>query len=159
LYTDQYLYNLIAVGEEDLEYRWNTGYDENNEEYQFISMIKESKYKPYADWAFGSELNTYRKRGYAEDWAQKIRDFNNEATFSPAYGFTYLPKYELNGNLSTCYRIADEYITKFINGTYDNSKTADQIITEMNGKMKSYVNDMLTTKQTQLDAFLAKKAK
>lgn len=158
LYTDQYLYNLLAVGEEDLEYKWNTGYDENNQEYQFVSMIKTSKYKPYADWAFGSELNTYRKEGYAENWAQKIRDFNNSATFSPAYGFTYLPDYSMNVNLSNCYRIADEYITKFINGTYDATKTSDEIISEMNGKMKSYVKDILTTKQTQLDAFLAKKA-
>ena len=156
LYTDKDLYNLLAIGEEDLEYKWNTGYDENDQQYDYISMIKTSKYKPYADWAFGSELNTYRKRGYAEDWAQKIRDFNNSATFSPAYGFTYVPAYSMKANLDNCYMIANEYITKWTNGTFNSAKTNQELIDEMNGKMSSYVNQILTTKQSQLDAFLAK---
>ena len=157
LYTDQYLYNLLAIGEEDLEYKWNTTYDENDNEYQYISYIATSKYKPYADWAFGSQLNTYRKRGYKENWVQTIKDINANGVVSPAYGFTYIPDYKLKANLDNCYRIADEYITKFANGTYDASKTNEQIIAEMNGKMKDYVGKIISTKQEQLDAFLASK--
>ncbi len=157
LYTDQYLYNLLAIGEEDLEYTWNTGYDENDEEYQYISYVQTSKYKPYADWALGSQLNTYRKRGYSKDWVQTIKDINANGVVSPAYGFTYIPDYKLKTNLDNCYRIADTYITKFTNGTYDASKTNEQIIAEMNKEMKDYVGEIISTKQAQLDAFLANK--
>ena len=157
IYKDQYLYNLLAIGEEDLEYKWVKGYDENDEEYQYISYIKESKYKPFADWAVGSQLNVYRKRGYAEDWVQVIKDINKNATKSSAYGFSYVPSSnDVTSALSTANNIASRYTSQFINGQYDKNKTNEEIIAELNKDLAPYLNKIIQDKQTQLDAFLGK---
>ena len=157
LYKDKELFNLLAIGEEGLEYQWKTGYDENDNEYQYISYIKTSKYKPMADWAYGTEFNSYRKRGYAENWVQVVRDLNASATYSPAYGFAFKPNRDLEGKLDSAYLVAQDYVDMFLDGTFSDDKTNDQIIAEMNTAMKPYVDAIISAKQAQLDAFLAKK--
>lgn len=157
IYKDQYLYNLLAIGEEDIEYKWVTGYDENDKEYRYISYIKESKYKPFADWAVGSQLNVYRKRGFAENWDDVIREINRTATKSTAYGFCYVPSSnKIQSAISTASEIAQRYTSQFINGKYDKTKTVDQIIAALNAELKPYLDTIINDKQTQLNKFLAK---
>jgi len=156
LHTDKELFNLLTIGEEDLEYQWKTGYDENDEEYQYVNYIKTSKYKPMADWAYGSEFNAYRKRGYSETWVEEVKAINTNATYSPAYGFAFVPSRDLESALDSAYIIAQDYIDMFLDGSFSDDKTNEQIIAEMNQAMAPYVNKILTAKQAQLDAFLAK---
>lgn len=157
IYKDKDLYNLLAIGEEDLEYKWNKGYDENDQEYEYISYIKESKYKPFADWAVGSQLNVYRKRGFAENWVEVIKNINKTATKSAAYGFCYIPtNNDITSALGNASAIASRYTSQFINGQYDKTKTNEQIIAQLNEELKPYLTKILNDKQTKLDAFLAK---
>ena len=157
LYTDKDLFNLLAVGEEGLEYQWKTGYNENDQEYQYVSYIKTSKYKPMADWAYGTEFNAYRKRGYAENWVEEIKAINNSAVFSPAYGFAFKPSRSLEGKLDSAYLVAQDYINMFLDGSFSDDKTNDEIIAEMNEAMSPYVTAIIEAKQEQLDAYLANK--
>lgn len=158
LYTDKDLFNLLAVGEEGLEYTWKTAYDENDQEYQYMNYIKDSKYKPMADWAYGTEFNAFRKRGYSDTWVEEVKAINNNAAYSPAYGFAFVPTRDLESDLDNASLIAQRYINMFLKGTYTSSKTNEQLISEMNNEMKSYVSDVIEAKQTQLNAFLAAKA-
>ena len=157
LYKDKDLFNLLAIGEEGLEYQWKTGYDENDNEYQYISYIKTSKYKPMADWAYGTEFNSYRKRGYSATWVDEIKAINESAIYSPAFGFAFKPDRNLEGKLDSAYLVAQDYIDMFLDGSFSDDKTNDQIIAEMNAAMAPYVNAIITEKQAQLDAFLANK--
>lgn len=159
LYKDKELYNLLAIGEEGLEYQWQTGYDENDNEYRYISYIKTSKYKPMADWAYGTEFNAYLKRGYSETWVDEIKAINNGAVYSPAYGFAFNVDRNLEAALSSAYLVAQDYIDMFLNGSFSDDKTNDQIIAEMNAAMAKVadVDAIISAKQAQLDAFLAKK--
>ena len=157
LYTDKDLFNLLAIGEEGLEYTWKTGYDSKDQEYQYIHYNPKSKYKPSADWAYGTEFNAYRKRGYEADWVETVKAINDNAAYSPAYGFAFVPSRSLEADLDAAYLVAQDYIKMFLDGTFSNKKTNDEIIAEMNDAMKSYVQPILTAKQNQLDAFLAAK--
>lgn len=156
LHTDKDLFNLLTIGEEDLEYQWKTGYDENDQEYQYVNYIKTSKYKPMADWAYGTEFNGYRKRGYSATWVEEVKAINTNATYSPAYGFAFVPSRDLEGALDSAYLIAQDYIDMFLDGSFSDNKTNEQIIAEMNEAMAPYVSKILSAKQKQLDAFLAK---
>lgn len=156
LHTDKELFNLLTIGEEGLEYQWKTAYDENDNEYQYVNYIKTSKYKPMADWAYGTEFNGYRKRGYAENWVEAVKSINTNATYSPAYGFAFVPERDLEGALDSAYIIAQDYIDMFLDGSFSDNKTNEEIIAEMNKEMAPYVDKIIEAKQKQLDAFLAK---
>ena len=156
LHTDKELFNLLTIGEEGLEYQWKTDYDDNEKEYQYVSYIKTSKYKPMADWAYGNEFNAYRKRGYSETWVEEVRAINNGAKYSPAYGFAFVPSRDLESALDGAYLVAQDYIDMFLDGSFSNDKNNDQIIAEMNQAMAPYVSKIISAKQAQLDAFLAK---
>ena len=156
LYKDQDLYNLLTIGEEGLEYQWKTAYDENDNEYQYVSYIKSSKYKPMADWAYGCEFNAFRKRGYSATWVEEVKAINNGAAYSPAYGFAFTPSRDLEGAMDSAYLIAQDYINMFLDGSFNENKTNEQIIAEMNSKMSPYVSKIIEAKQTQLNAFLGK---
>ncbi|MBR4943257.1 MAG: extracellular solute-binding protein [Clostridia bacterium] len=156
LYTDKDLYNLLTIGEEGLEYQWQKGYDENDQEYQYVSYNKKSQYKPMADWAYGCEFNAYRKRGYSATWVEEVKAINNDAAYSPAYGFAFVADRDLEGAMDSAYIIAQDYIDMFLAGQFSDDKTNDQIIAEMNTALAPYVNKIITAKQNQLDAFLKK---
>ena len=156
LHTDKDLYNLLTIGEEGLEYQWKTAYDENDNEYQYVNYIKSSKYKPMADWAYGCEFNAYRKRGYSNTWVEEVKAINTSAVYSPAYGFAFAPSRDLESAMDSAYLIAQDYINMFLDGSFSNNKTNEQIIAEMNQSMAPYVSKIITAKQTQLNAFLQK---
>lgn len=158
LYTNKELYNLLAVGEKDIDYYEHVAYDENDEEYTYITYNKNGKYKPMADWAFGSELNTYMKEGYAKNWAEVIRDINKNGVKSPAYGFTYMPSRDELTAMNWVNITVSDYMNYFLNGSYAKDKTNKQIIAEMNEKIDKHANVIIPAKQKQLDAFLAQKA-
>ena len=110
-----------------------------------------------ADWAYGTEFNAYRKRGYAENWVEEIKAINNSAVFSPAYGFAFKPSRSLEGKLDSAYLVAQDYINMFLDGSFSDDKTNDEIIAEMNEAMSPYVTAIIEAKQEQLDAYLANK--
>ena len=156
LYTDKDLFNLLAIGEEGLEYTWKTAYDDNDQEYQYVNYVKSSKYKPMADWAYGTEFNAYRKRGYSATWAEEVKAINTGATYSPAYGFAFVPDRSLESAMDSAYLVAQDYIDMFLDGSFSDNKTNETIIAEMNEAMAPYVSQILSAKQAQLNAFLAK---
>ena len=157
LHTDAKLYNLLALGMEGIDYTWQTGYEEDETEYQYIaySNHQNANYKLNTDWSVGKELLVYRKEGQSSTVVQETKALNSNSHKSPAYGFTYQPKTVTSAKLADTYRIADTYIIKFLNGTYNKQKSTQEIIDEMVGKM-TYMTDIITEKQAQLNAFLNK---
>ena len=157
LYTDKELYNLIALGQEDVEYRWKTGLL-GDEEYDYIEYIPSSKYKPYADWAIPTMFNAYRKIKQPADMVEQIRTINANAKVSIGNGFTFVPNSDIAAKHSDCQREIDIVLTQLINGTFDKSKTVDEIIGELNDKLEiNGLDSILAEKQNQFDQFLSKK--
>ncbi len=157
MYTDKSFYNLVALGEEGVDYSWSDATDDNGETYYYISYNKQSKYKLNTDWSVGTEFNVYRKYLQPADVVEKTRALNANSTVSPAYGFTFLPTSSLRTDISSCYMEASTQIKQLLNGTYDNSKTTDKIIEELVAKLNSNgAARIISAKQTQLDAFLNK---
>lgn len=155
MYTNKDLYNLVALGEEDLDYKWKQEVDEDGEIYDYISYVKTSKYKLNTDWSVGTEFNVYRKYLQSSTVVEDTKKLNEESKKSPAYGFTYIPDNGVDSAVSACYSVADNYVKQFLNGTYDASKTADQIIGDLNKELnEAGAADIVTSKQAQLDTFL-----
>lgn len=155
MYTDKELYNLLALGEEDLDYKWKQDVDENGEVYDYISYVKTSKYKLNTDWAIGTDFNVYRKYLQSATVIEDTKTLNSESKKSPAYGFTYVADRDLDSSISACYTVANNYVKQFLNGTYDSSKTVDQIIAQLNKELKENGADKIVeAKQKQLDKFL-----
>ena len=160
MYKDKSFYNLVAIGEEDLDYRWKTAKDDNNETYEYISYIKQSKYKLNTDWSVGTEFNVYRKYLQSATVVEETRELNATSKVSPAYGFTFLPTSSLRADMSSCYMVASTQIKQLLNGTYDNSKTTDEIINKLVSDLNSNgAQRIISAKQTQLDAFINNKNK
>lgn len=156
MYTNKDLYNLVALGEEDLDYKWKQEVDDNGEVYDYISYVKSSKYKLNTDWSVGTEFNVYRKYLQSATVVEDTKKLNNESKKSPAYGFTYIPEKDLNSSLSACYTDANNYVKQFLNGTYDASKTVDEILGELNEKLNDNgAKNIVKSKQKQLDSFLS----
>lgn len=157
MYTDKDLYNLVALGEEDLDYKWKQDVDENGEKYEYVSYVKTSKYKLNTDWSVGTEFNTYRKYLQSATVVEDTEKLNSESKKSLAFGFSYVPDKDINSAVSSCYAIAKNYMNQFLNGTYDASKTIDEIIAQLNGELKSNgVEKIIQSKQKKLDNFLKK---
>lgn len=157
MYTNKELYNLVALGEEDLDYKWKQDVDANGEMYDYISYVKTSKYKLNTDWSVGTEFNLYRKYLQSDTVVADTKKLNTESKKSPAYGFTYIPDKDVNTSISSCYSIADNYVKQFLNGTYDATKTADEIVKELNEQLnKNGASEIVKSKQSQLDKFLDK---
>lgn len=157
MFTNKELYNLVALGEEDLDYSWKEGTDEGGNKYDYVSYIKQSDYKLNTDWSVGSEFNVYRKYLQSATVVEETKALNSGSKRSPAYGFTFLPNSALRTQISACYMNAYTYIKQFLNGTYDDSKTVDKIIEELNTTLKNNgLADIINAKQAQLDSFLKK---
>lgn len=157
IHTDAELYNLLALGMENIDYTWATGYEDDDSEYQYIiySKHQNANYKLNTDWSVGKEILAYRKEGQSATVVQEVKALNANSRKSSAYGFTYQPKTVSSARLADTYRIANNYITKFLNGTYNSEMTNQEIIDEMVGQM-TYANDIIAEKQSQLNAFLNK---
>ncbi len=157
MYTNKELYNLVALGEEGLDYNWKTDLDDNGQPYDYISYVKTSKYKLNTDWSVGTEFNVYRKYLQNATVVEDTKKLNANSKRSPAYGFTFLPSSNIRTTVSSCYMIAYTEIKKFLNGTYDDTKTVQQMINELNESLRSNgLMDIINAKQTQLNAFLKK---
>lgn len=157
MYTNKELYNLVALGEEDLDYKWKQEVDENGETYDYVSYIKTSKYKLNTDWSVGTEFNVYRKYLQSATVVEDTKKLNDESKKSPAYGFTYIAEKDLDSSISSCYSVANNYVKQFLNGTYDSSKSVDEIILELNSQLKENgAAKIVESKQKQLNAFLGK---
>lgn len=157
MYTNKELYNLVALGEEDLDYKWKQEVDDNGEMYDYISYVKTSKYKLNTDWSVGTEFNVYRKYLQSATVVEDTKKLNNESKKSPAYGFTYIADKDVDSSISACYTVANNYVKQFLNGTYDATKTVDEIIGELNSQLnENGAKDIVQSKQKQLDNFLDK---
>lgn len=162
MYTDKEFYNLIAVGEEGAEYVWTSGEMENEEgvmeEYEYIEYIPGNTYMIYADWAFPTIFNAYRKIFQPADLVERIRKINNEAAVSPANGFAFIPSRSVSNYQRDCDREISIVIQQLLKGTYSSESTADSIVADLNTKLQANgLSDILAEKQSKLDAFLAAK--
>ncbi len=157
LYTDEYLYNLLAIGQEGAEYRWKKG-KLGEETYDYIEYIPGSGYQPYADWSLPTMFNAYRKIKQPADMVEQIRKINAEAAVSVGNGFTFVPDKDTAAKQSSCAKEIDTVITHIVNGTFERTKSVDDIISELNGKLASNgMNDIIAAKQAQFTEFLSKK--
>lgn len=158
MYTDKAFYNLVAIGEEEVDYDWKKDVDENGELYDYIAYAPSSKYKLNTDWSVGTEFNAYRKYMQNATVVEDTKKLNNESPRSPAYGFTYLPSSSLRTTVDTCYNIANTCIKLYLSGNYDNSKSVDDVISELNAELrKNGLADIINEKQAQLNEFLRNK--
>lgn len=158
MYKDRAFYNLVAIGEEGLDYDWKKDVDENGELYDYIAYATSSKYKLNTDWSVGTEFNAYRKYMQNATVVEDTKKLNNESPRSPAYGFTYLPSSSLRTTVDTCYNIANTCIKLYLSGNYDNSKSVDEVIAALNAELRSNgLADIINEKQAQLNEFLRNK--
>ena len=158
MYTDKEFYNLVAIGEEGIDYDWKKGKDEKGELYDYISYVKTGKYKLNTDWAVGTEFNAYRKYLQSATVVADTKKLNNEGLKSPAYGFTYIPEnLSIKSVIGSCSLVANDCVEGLEKGTYNRDKSANEIIAELNSQLRRYgVDQIISAKQAQLDAFLKK---
>lgn len=156
MYTDKEFYNLVAIGEEGIDYEWKKGRDENGELYDYISYVKTGKYKLNTDWSIGTEFNAYRKYLQSATVVEDTKKLNAEGLKSPAYGFTFRPSNStITSIIDSCYATVEPYINRFLVGTYDKTKTTTELMAEINSKLKTIgLDQIISAKQAQLDAFL-----
>lgn len=158
MYKDKELYNLVAIGEEGLDYDWKKDVDEDGNLYDYIAYAPSSKYKLNTDWSVGTEFNAYRKYLQNATVVEDTKKLNDESPRSPAYGFTYLPSASLRTTVNTCYSIANTCIKLYLSGNYDADKSVEQVIAELNAELTSNgLLDIINEKQAQLNEFLKNK--
>ena len=157
MFKDKSFYNLVAIGQEGIDYRWQTAQDDDGKDYNYVSYIKQSKYKLNTDWSVGTEFNVYRKYLQKATVVEDTKALNATSAKSPAYGFTFLPTSALRSDISSCYRVADTQIKLMLSGNYDSSKTTDKIIEDFVAELnRNGAAGIISAKQTQLNAFLEK---
>lgn len=158
MYTDKDFYNLVAIGEDGLDYSWKKDLDEDGNLYDYISYKTTGKYKLNTDWSVGTEFNAYRKYLQNATVVEDTKKLNAESPRSIAYGFTFLPDSSIKSEVDNCFTIAANYVKMFLNGTYDNRKTVEQAIAEINSDLaKGGLQKIISAKQTQLNEFLRNK--
>ncbi len=157
MYKDKSFYNLVAIGQEGIDYDWKDAIDDLGNDYRYISYVKESKYKLNTDWSVGTEFNVYRKYLQNATVVEDTKELNSTSKISSAYGFTFLYTIELSSDISSCYRVADTQIKLLLSGNYDKTKTTDKIIEDLVAELnRNGASRIISAKQTQLNAFLEK---
>ncbi len=151
MYTNPEIANLLINGMEGVNYKV---IDQTNHIIDYADGV-DSATTDYSvvGWAWPNEQITYVWKGDSPDVWKQLGEFNSAAHSSPAKGFVFNNDKVLN-EFTVCNNVIDKYEKGLITGCL-NPKDA---IPEMNKELISAgINTIITEKQAQLDAWLAKK--
>lgn len=150
LYTDVDMMNLISWGVEGTHYKVQ---DDGLINFADGVDAKTSGYNHSMGWMFPNQLITHVWSGNNPDVWNNIRTFNTDAKKSAALGFTF-DSTNVSTELTSVQNVYEEYQKVVEYGMVDPATA----IAEMNAKMMdSGLDKIIAEKQTQLDAWAAKK--
>ncbi len=147
LYTDSDIMNLLANGIEGKHYVVK--------EEGVITLpegVTESGYL-FGQWMIGNNALTYPWEGNEPDYWETMKEFNNSAILSPAFGFTFNPD-PIKTELAALTNVVSQYRTGLETGTLDPAKS----LPEFNEKLKAAgLDKVIAEKQRQYDEWRASK--
>jgi len=152
MYTDADVANLLINGIEGKHWVWA------NDEHTLIKSPEgvDPNASGYSsvDWSWPNQQITPVWEG-AEDpdlW-KKLNEFNNSGVPSPAMGFIWDSTSVMN-QVTACNNVSGAYRTALMWGSIDPAENLPKYIEELKA---AGIDDIITEKQKQLDAFLANK--
>jgi putative aldouronate transport system substrate-binding protein len=148
-FTDPVLINLINYGIEGEHY-----VKKSDGTVGFPTGITalNAKYNLSMDWLLGNSYLALPWEGNPPDLREQMKQFNNNARVSPAYGFVF-DNSKVLPQISALTAVADQYRKALETGSADL-----RMLDEFNTKLKAAgLADVITEKQKQLDAWRAAK--
>jgi putative aldouronate transport system substrate-binding protein len=145
LHTDKEINNMLNFGIEGEHYTRNG---------EIISATDSTKnYNPGSAWMFGNQfLNYIWDTEDPEKWA-KFKEFNQNATVSPALGFVFNSE-PVKAEVGALANVIRQYQRALETGSVD----IDQVLSEYEAKLKAAgVDEVIAEKQKQFNEFLSKK--
>lgn len=145
LYTDAEIMNLLTLGVEGKHYELN--------EEGFVTLpegVTETGYT-FNQWMIGNNFLTHIWEGQDADYWDQILAFNESATISPAFGFTFDPD-PVKTEIAAISNVLEQYTQGLGSGVLDPEKTYPEFI----DKLKAAGADkIIEEKQKQLDEWRA----
>jgi putative aldouronate transport system substrate-binding protein len=141
LYTDKDVMNLLANGIEGKHYAVKPE--------GVISLpegVTESNYV-FGQWQIGNNFLTYPWEGNDPNYWEQMKQHNDSAVFSPAFGFTFNPD-PVKTEVAAATNVMNQYRLGIETGTLDPSKS----LPEFNKKLKEAgLEKIIAEKQKQYD--------
>lgn len=148
LYTDEEIIDFLVQGIEGKTYVVN---DNNTISYIDGKNAIESGYcMPTMYWVLPNADCTLPIDAYGEGFFEGIKAFNDATLKSKASGF-YFDITEVADQYTACSNVMDKYMQAILSGSVDTEATIAQANKELEA---AGINDIITAKQAQLDAFL-----
>jgi putative aldouronate transport system substrate-binding protein len=146
LYTDKDVMNLLANGIEGKHYEVKPE--------GVISLpegVAESNYV-FGQWQIGNNFLTYPWEGNDSDYWEQMKQHNDSAIFSPAFGFTFNPD-PVKTEVAAAMNVLNQYRVGIETGTLD----PDKSLPEFNKKLKDAgLEKIIAEKQKQYDEWKKK---
>jgi putative aldouronate transport system substrate-binding protein len=146
LYTDKDVMNLLANGIEGKHYAVKPE--------GVISLpegVTESNYV-FGQWQIGNNFLTYPWEGNDPDYWEQMKQHNDSAIFSPAFGFTFNPD-PVKTEVAAAMNVLNQYRVGIETGTLDPNKS----LPEFNKKLKDAgLEKIIAEKQKQYDEWKKK---
>jgi putative aldouronate transport system substrate-binding protein len=146
LYTDKDVMNLLSNGIEGKHYEVKPE--------GVISLpegVTESNYV-FGQWQIGNNFLTYPWEGNDSDYWEQMKQHNDSAIFSPAFGFTFNPD-PVKTEVAAAMNVLNQYRVGIETGTLD----PDKSLPEFNKKLKDAgLEKIIAEKQKQYDEWKKK---
>jgi putative aldouronate transport system substrate-binding protein len=140
LYSDADVMNLLANGIEGKHYVLKDGVISTPE------GVTESKYV-FNQWMLGNNFLTYPWEGNSPDYWEVMKEHNDSATLSPAFGFTFNPD-SVKTEIAAATNVMNEFKRGIESGTLD----PDKSLPNFNKKLKDAgLDKIIAEKQKQYD--------
>lgn len=106
---------------------------------------------PQLTWGWLNQLNSYVWENDIPDIWKQMDNFNKTADNSPAKGFMFDSAPVIN-QITACTNVTEKYHNTLMNGQLDPAVAIPQFLSELEA---AGINDIITEKQNQLDAWMA----
>lgn len=143
LWEDEYLFNLLSHGIQDVHWEWA------NEADKIVRNIS-ADYNPVVEWAYGNQFDAYPREGQTATVWEETKVVNESAVPSRLNSFAFDDSNVKTEN-AMCNAVIEEYWFGFITGTLD----AETKVPEFLQKLDDAGWDTVVAEmQAQLDAHL-----
>lgn len=153
MYTDPTLVNMLIYGLENVHYV-KVGDAANG---QYIIDYPEgvdattTGYRPSGGWLWTNQFIGHVWNGNPADYWDVTKEWNQTSLKSKAFGFTW-DSTDVTNQLTACTNVLDKYWQALMCGAVD----PDETIPQFNEELKAAgIDDIIASKQEQLDAWLA----
>ncbi len=153
MYTDPTLVNMLIYGLEDVHYVV-VGEASNGQsviDYPEGLDSTTTGYRPSGGWLWTNQFIGHVWNGNPEDYWDVTKEWNQTALKSKAFGFVW-DSSEVTNQLTACTNVLDKYWQALMCGAVDPDETIPQFNEELHA---AGIDDIIESKQTQLDAWLA----